>query len=219
MHPPVQCGFDRAVGERPGTSRAHPAPPTNTIAAGAAATTPPTGIVHLGWSLWDLFMGGTHCRHRRTPSPPAPRPPHHHHRHPPRTPELQRPRARYPSISVHESRCDADGNSRMVREPLVHRNNIPGKPRVSRRRNSTTMVRPRYRANDAGVVRNVFLHCTFGWRIPKLPPAFARDPPPGITNAYLHSVMPSPTSEGCSGARRVFQCLSIPRTMWKFQPS
>ena len=58
----------------------------------------------------------------------------------------------------------------------------------------------------------------FGWRIPKSPSAFARDPPPGITNANLHSVMPSPPSAGCSGARRVFQCLGIPRTMWKFQP-
>ena len=48
--------------------------------------------------------------------------------------------------------------------------------------------------------------------------ALARDPPPGITNANLHSVMPSPPSEGCSGTRRVFQCLGSPRTMWKFQP-
>ena len=61
-----------------------------------------------------------------------------------------------------KSRCDADGNSWMVREPLVHRNNIPGMPRASRRRNSTAMVRPRYRANDAGVARNVLPHCTLG---------------------------------------------------------
>src|SRR5487761_14709 len=71
-------------------------------------------------------------------------------------------RARYASISVHESRCDTDGNSWMVREPLVHRNNISGKPRASRRRNSTAMVRPRYCANDAGVARNVLPHCTLG---------------------------------------------------------
>ena len=126
-------------------------------------------------------------------------------------------RARCASISVHESRCDADGNSWMVREPLVDRNNIPGKPRASRRRNSTAMVRPRYRANDAGVVRNV-LPIALWAADPKIAVCLRRDPPPGITNANLHSVMPSPPSEGCSGARRVFQCLGIPRTMWKFQP-
>ena len=106
----------------------------------------------------------------------------------------------------------------MVREPLVHRNNIPGVPRASRRRNfngngPTSLSRERRRRCSEC---SPSLH--FGWRIPKSPSAFARDPPPGITNANLHSVMPSPPSERCSGARRVFQCLGIPRTMWKFQP-
>ena len=37
---PVQCDFDRAVAKDPVPRCARPAPPTNTIAAGAAATTP-----------------------------------------------------------------------------------------------------------------------------------------------------------------------------------
>ena len=117
-----------------------------------------------------------------------------------------------------ESRCDADGNSRMVREPLVHRNDIPGNAaRISASKlngnGPTSLSRERRRRCSEC---SPSLH--FGRRIPKSPSAFARDPPPGITNANLHSVMPSPPSEGCSGARRVFQCLGTPRTMWKFQP-
>ena len=53
---------------------------------------------------------------------------------------------------------------------------------------------------------------------PKIAVCLRPRPAACITNANLHSVMPSPPSEGCSGARRVFQCLGIPRTMWKFQP-
>ena len=127
-------------------------------------------------------------------------------------------RARYASISVHETRCDAYGNSRMVREPLVHRKqHSRSAARISASKlngnGPTSLSRERRRRCSEC---SPSLH--FGWRIPKSPSAFARDPPPGITNANLHSVMPSPPSEGCSGARRVFQCLGIPRTMWKFQP-
>ena len=52
----------------------------------------------------------------------------------------------------------------MVREPLVHRNDIPGKPRASRRRNATSMVRPRHSADDAGAVRVVFARYAMGGR-------------------------------------------------------
>jgi len=51
-----------------------------------------------------------------------------------------------------------------VREPLVHRNDIPGEPRTSRRRNATAMVRPRHRANNASVVRIIFARCALGGR-------------------------------------------------------
>ena len=50
----------------------------------------------------------------------------------------------------------------MVREPVVHRNNIPGEPRASRRRNATSMVRPRHSADDAGAVRVVFARYAMG---------------------------------------------------------
>src|ERR1017187_3492741 len=52
----------------------------------------------------------------------------------------------------------------MVREPLVHRNDIPGEPRASRRRNATSMVRPRHSADDAGAVRVVFARYAMGGR-------------------------------------------------------
>src|ERR1035437_2884992 len=52
----------------------------------------------------------------------------------------------------------------MVREPLVHRNDIPGEPRASRRRNATSIVRPRHSADDAGAVRVVFARYAMGGR-------------------------------------------------------
>src|ERR1017187_6272456 len=52
----------------------------------------------------------------------------------------------------------------MVREPLVHRNDIPGEPRASRRRNATSMVQPRHSADDAGAVRVVFARYAMGGR-------------------------------------------------------
>ena len=72
MHSPVQCGFDRAVGERPGTSRAHPAPPTNTIAAAPRRPRPqpescPWGGL-FGTCLWVapiVAIDGHHRRRRR----------------------------------------------------------------------------------------------------------------------------------------------------------
>jgi hypothetical protein len=48
---------------------------------------------------------------------------------------------------------------------------------------------------------------------PKIAPAFAPEPPHGMINANLPSATPSPPFEGYSGARRVFQCLGIRRTV------
>ena len=106
-------------------------------------------------------------------------------------------RARYAEISVHESRCDADRNSRMVREPFVHRNNIPGMPRASRRRNQRQW-------SDLAIARTT--PALFGklslialrWRTPKSPSAFTRDPPP----AY-HKREPS-FCDAVAAFRRVF---------------
>ena len=39
----------------------------------------------------------------------------------------------------------------MVREPLVHRNDIPGEPRAYRRRDATSMVWRGLRADDVGM--------------------------------------------------------------------
>ena len=57
-----------------------------------------------------------------------------------------------------------------------------------------------------------------GRPIPKSRTAFARDQPLGIINAKLPAAAPWPPFEGSSGARRVFQCPGIRRTVWKFQP-
>ena len=52
----------------------------------------------------------------------------------------------------------------MVRPSLVHRNDILGEPRASRRRDATAMVRSRHRADDAGAVRVVFARYPLGGR-------------------------------------------------------
>ena len=68
------------------------------------------------------------------------------------------------SLPLHRSRRSAGRDSRMVREPVVHRNDVSGKPRTSWRRDATAMVRSRHRAHDARAVRVVFAHYALGGR-------------------------------------------------------
>src|SRR5450759_3515698 len=70
----------------------------------------------------------------------------------------------------------------MVREPLVHRNDIPGETHASRRRNATSMVRPRHSADDAGAVRVVFARYAMGGRSQN-----RRQPSPEISRVVSQS--------------------------------
>ena len=71
-------------------------------------------------------------------------------------------RAGSAGVPLHRHRRHASRNSRLVRPPLVHRDDVPGIPRPSGRRNRAAMVRSRHRANDAGVARLVLARDALG---------------------------------------------------------
>src|SRR5271157_4646774 len=73
-------------------------------------------------------------------------------------------RAGSAGVPLHRHRRDASRNSRLVRPPLVRRDDVPGIPRPSGRRNRAAMVRSRHRANDASVARLVLARDALGGR-------------------------------------------------------
>src|SRR5208283_4718535 len=73
-------------------------------------------------------------------------------------------RAGSAGVPLHRHRRDAGRNSRLVRPPLVRRDDVPGIPRPSGRRNRAAMVRSRHRANDASVARLVLARDALGGR-------------------------------------------------------
>ena len=101
------------------------------------------------------------------------------------------------SISVHGPRCDAGRDSRMVREPLVRRNDVPGEPRAPRRRNAASMVRPRHRANNASDIR-IFSLVTLWAADPKIVPRLRPR-----TAAWYDKREPS-FSDAIAAVRRIF---------------